>query len=205
MRGALIISTLLAGLVTAPTFADPPDWAPAHGRRDKDRRHDEDRRDDRREDRREDSRDARVYRGYTGDTWTSDYGVASGRCNTDAALAVIGAAGGAVIGNRTASPENRGIATVIGAVVGGIAGKALGDSIDNRDRACMGQAFEMATVGQPVRWRNSTAGVDYIVKPVRDLPRGCREVELQSVQRGRPYTEVVTACRGSRGEWNIRR
>ena len=193
MRGALILTTLLSGLLAAPGFADPPDWAPAHGRRDKDRRHDEGR------------RDVRVYRGYTGDTWASDYGVASGRCNTDAALAVIGAAGGAVIGNRTASPENRGIATVIGAVVGGIAGKVIGDSIDNRDRACMGQAFEMATVGQPVRWRNADAGVDYIVKPLRDLPRGCREVELRSERRGQPFTEVVTACRSSRGEWAIRR
>ncbi|MEY4763114.1 MAG: hypothetical protein RLZZ200_2970 [Pseudomonadota bacterium] len=199
MRSTLILSALLAGLVAAPTFADPPDWAPAHGRRDKERHGNDRHRGD------DDRREVRVYRGYTGDTWNSDYGIASGRCNTDAALAVIGAAGGAVIGNRTASPENRSIATIIGAVVGGIAGKALGDSIDNRDRACMGQAFEMANVGQAVRWRNPDAGVDYIVKPMRDLPRGCREVKLHSERRGQPFTETVTACRVGRGEWNIRR
>ncbi len=40
--------------------------------------------------------------------WTEDYGVQGGRCNTDTVLTAARApSGGAVIGNRTASPENR--------------------------------------------------------------------------------------------------
>jgi surface antigen len=209
MRNPRLLLAVLACLFTASAVADPPSWAPAHGRRDKDERRQEEYREhdgdsDRHEDRDVDRR-GRSYRGYTGDEWADDHGITSGRCNTDTVLTVVGAVGGAVIGNRTASAENRGIATVIGAVLGGIAGNAVGDAIDDRDRACLGHAFEMAPVDRVVEWRNPRAGTTYYVKPVRDLRGGCREVEIRDEHDGQRHDKTVTACRGSRGAWTIRR
>ena len=128
--------------VQLPALADPPSWAPAYGERDHDADRQEDRRDDRREDRRDDRDEDRRegqhgdgdvhyvrygqeywhnghhgFYGYHGDGWDDDYGVVrSGHCNTDVVLGVAGAVTGAVIGNRSATPDNAGVATVFGAV-----------------------------------------------------------------------------------------
>lgn len=191
---ALACATLLggAGLLAASSpaaQADPPPWAPAHGRREKDReRHDDDRRDD------------RYYRGYTGREWRDDYGVRSGRCNTDTILAATGAIAGGVIGNRTASEENRVVATILGAVIGGVIGAKVGDAIDDRDRACIGHSLELAEIGHAVKWRNPRSGVEYRVRPTRNLGDGCREYEFYArggVEKGR-------ACRRDGGEWEFR-
>jgi surface antigen len=147
----------------------------------------------------------RVYHGYYGDPWRSDYGIASsGRCNTDAVLGVAGAVTGAVIGNSTAGPGNRGIATVIGAIAGGIIGTAVGGAIDNGDRACFGQALELAPVGRPVVWTNPRSRVEWQVVPVRDVSRECREFDVRRGYSGRYGSERVTACRRGPGEWMFR-
>lgn len=199
----LAILPLLA-LLAAPAFADPPDHAPAWGRRDKDERHD--RRDDRRDDRQDDREKRRLarHRGYTGAEWVEDYGVASGRCNTDAVMTAVGAATGAVIGNRLASDGNRAVATIVGAIAGGVIGNRLGDAIDDRDRACMGQSLELVPVGRTVVWVNPQTRVGYRLRPVRDLPGGCRAFEYAIDGRtGQPV--AMTACRSDAGLWAIRR
>jgi surface antigen len=195
---AMTLGVVLGGagtLVATSTVAqaDPPPWAPAHGRRSKDRDRDDDRRDD-------DRRSDRYYRGYTGHEWRDDYGVRSGRCNTDTILAAVGAVAGGVIGNRTASDENRTVATILGAVIGGLIGAKVGDSIDDRDRACIGHSLELVETGRAVTWRNPRTGIDYRVRPTRDLDGGCREFELAArggVEKGR-------ACRRDNGAWEFR-
>jgi surface antigen len=172
---------LLATLLVAPAMAaGPPAHAPAHGYRDK---------------------QARKFRGYTGVEWQEDYGVSSGRCNTDTVLTVIGAAGGAVIGNRTASSENRAIATVLGAVIGGVIGNEVGERIDEADRACMGHALEVAAAGRSVSWTNPRTHVAYTVVPVRDLKDGCRLFELRPGAQARGTS--LTACRSQSAVWQI--
>ena len=184
----------------------------------------EERREDRRDDRRDERRDDRSYHGddrprygddryyerrhgyhgYGGDDWDDDYGVVrSGRCNTDAVLGVTGAVTGAIIGNRTARPENRGIATVIGAIAGGIIGGAVGDSIDDNDRACMGQSLELGRIGRPVVWVNPRSRVAWRLEPLRDVSRTCREFEVRRNYRGRHTRERVVACRRDRGYWEF--
>lgn len=194
---AMTCGLMLGGagtLVATSTVAqaDPPPWAPAHGRRAKERGHDDDRDDDRRDD--------HYYRGYTGREWRDDYGVRSGRCNTDTILAAVGAVAGGVIGNRTASDANRTVATILGAVIGGVIGAKVGDSIDDRDRACIGHSLELVETGRAVTWRNPRTGIDYRVRPLRDLDGGCREFELAArggVEKGR-------ACRRDSGAWEFR-
>ncbi len=221
------LTTALAALATlslqAPAFADPPSWAPANGQNDSDRDHrDDDRRDDRRghdhdhdrghdRDRRYDDRPGpgnhgyRRYHGYGGDGWDNDYGVvSSGRCNTDAVLGVAGAVTGAVIGNRSAAPQNRGIATVIGAIAGGIIGNAVGNSIDDSDRACMGQSFELAPIGRPVVWVSPRSHVAWRVVPMSNFSHNCREFDVYRDFGGRHSREHVVACRRDRGYWEFR-
>jgi hypothetical protein len=132
---------LLASLATTDALADPPPWAPAHGRR---------------------AKDGSAYAGYSGREWQRDYGVLGGRCNTEEVLTAVGVVAGGVIGNRTASPENRTIATVAGAIIGGVIGNRIGDAIDDRDRACMGHSLELVGAGR--------SG-----KPRKEKLRGCRD------------------------------
>jgi surface antigen len=185
----LVASAGTALLLASPAAqADPPPWAPAHGRRAKDR------------DRDDDDDDGRHYRGYSGREWRDDYGVRSGRCNTDTILAAVGAVAGGVIGNRASSPDNRTVATILGAIIGGVVGAKVGDAIDDRDRACIGHSLELAGTGQAVAWRNPSTGIDYRVRPTRDLDGGCREFELSA----RGTAQKMMACRRDGGEWQFR-
>lgn len=174
-----LLSLIGACFVLQPVMAEPPPWAPAHGWRKK---------------------NDPFYVGYAGREWSDDYGIISGRCNTDEVLAAVGAVAGGVIGNRTAS--NRTVGTVIGAVLGGVVGN-IGDRIDERDRACTGHALELARVGQAVQWRNPDTGLTYTVRPTRDLANQCREFEF-GVQGKRASAPVrLQGCARDRGEWQL--
>jgi len=174
------LAAALSLILAIPAFAAPADHAPAHGYRNK---------------------EARKFKGYTGREWDNDYGIRSGRCNTDTVLAAIGAAGGAVIGNRAASPENRTVATLIGALVGGVIGNEIGESIDAGDRACMGHSLELAAVGGTITWSNPQTRVTHTLRPVRDLSGDCRRFEYRAGNRARAST--LTACRSASG-WTVR-
>ena len=180
---ALLAGATGATLAPATAVATPPDHAKAHGWRKKN--------------------DPR-YAGYTGAGWEHDYGVRSGRCNTDDVLAAVGAVAGGVIGNRTASDGNRTVATIVGAVVGGVLGAKLGDAIDDRDRACIGHSLELADAGRAVLWTNPSSGIGYTVKPLRDLGGGCREFELAADRKGRKQKDTLRACRDDGGQWVFR-
>lgn len=187
----LTLISLIAIIFSMPVLADPPDHAPAWGKRAKDRGE-------------HPGRKGGKHRGYTGEEWVEDYGVGAGHCNTDRVLTAVGAVAGGVIGNRVASDGNRLVATVIGAVAGGVLGKQIGDAIDDRDRACMGQSLELVPVGRTVVWTNPETRAAYRLRPVRDLPGGCRAFEYGVDDRsGRAVP--MTACRGSGGAWTLRR
>ena len=201
------LSALAALCWQVPAAADPPPWAPAYRARE----HDEDRDDDRRDGHSHHAVHYRHgghhgYHGYGGDDWDEDYGVVrSGHCNTDVVLGVTGAVTGAVIGNRTSSPENREIATVFGAIAGGIIGSAVGEAIDDGDRACMGHSLELGRLGHPVEWHNPRNHAYWLLVPVRDVSRDCREFDVRRRYDGRYYRERAVACRRGRGDWVVRR
>ena len=180
----IILALCCAALTTPAIPAGPPDHAPARGYRDQDKQ-------------------ARRYRGYTGKEWQEDYGVQNGRCNTDTVLTAIGAAGGALIGNKTASAENRTVATIVGAIVGGVIGNKVGDAIDDRDRACMGHSLEVGTTGKTISWTNPKTRVVHTMRPVADLPDGCRRFEFVEAPGAKPA--LMTACRTPEATWVIRK
>jgi surface antigen len=177
---------LALAMTPIPSPADPPPWAPAHGWRKK---HDP------------------YYVGYSGKRWANDYGVVSGRCNTEAVGAVLGGAVGGVVGSQVGKGEGRAVAVVLGTVIGAMVGAKVGRDIDERDRACMGHALELAGEKQAVAWTNEATGVAYQVTPQRGYAHNgvpCRVVTTLVTARGRTETITATACRRAEGEWEFR-
>lgn len=119
-----IIAAALAAIVlpSAPAFADPPHWAPAHGKRAKERSM-YDSRGRYYEPRRISSND-RVWRGNDGRYYCK-------RSNGTTGL-IIGAAGGALLGRTVDTRGDRTLGTVLGAVGGGL----LGREIDRSSARC---------------------------------------------------------------------
>ena len=118
----LAIAAAALTLPAAPAFADPPPWAPAHGKRAKDRaiydsygRYYEPRRI---------SRGDRVWRGDDGRYYCK-------RDNGTTGL-IIGAGVGALLGRAI---DTRGERTT-GTVLGGVAGALLGRELDRSDMRC---------------------------------------------------------------------
>jgi hypothetical protein len=89
---------------------------------------------------------------------------------------------------------------VVGGVFGAVLGHAIGDSIDDGDRACMGHALELGRPGVPVVWHSD--GHHYHFTPRGDARDGCRNATL--VVDGRRPRDVL-ACPSGRGEWRFRR
>lgn len=112
-----ILAVALAAIVlpSAPAFADPPPWAPAHGQRAKHRsiydssgRYYEPRRL---------SRDDRVWRGDDGRYHCR-------RSNGTTGL-IIGAAAGALLGRELDGGRDRTVGTILGAAGGALLGRAI--------------------------------------------------------------------------------
>lgn len=114
MAAALATATLTSVSAT-PVFADPPPWAPAHGRRAKDaaiydrygRYYEPNRL----------SYNDRIWRGRDGRYYCR-------RGNGTTGL-VIGAAAGALLGSRLRIGQDRTVSTIIGAAGGALIGRAI--------------------------------------------------------------------------------
>jgi surface antigen len=183
---AALVALISLSFVPVPAPADPPPWAPAHGWRKK---------------------NDPYYTGYTGKKWERDYGVIEGKCNTAAIGAVLGGAVGGVVGSRVSKGENRPVAIVLGTVLGAVIGAKIGRELDERDRACMGHALELAGEKKTVVWRNDATGVSYRLTPTRNFREGslpCREFTTLITAGERKENVTRIACRGGDGEWSIR-
>ncbi len=116
MKKTLLAVALAAfALPSAPAFADPPHWAPAHGKRAKERSM-YDSRGRYVEPRRLSSND-RVWRGNDGRYYCK-------RSNGTTGL-IVGAAGGALLGRAIDTRGERATGTVLGAVGGALLGREI--------------------------------------------------------------------------------
>lgn len=146
----IVLAVVLAAVAAPvmPVMADPPPWAPAHGRRDKDKKHDRDWQDYRRYDHdradprhggyyadryyrdgssykaRRLSRDDRIYRGKDGRYYC--------RRNDGTTGLIIGGVAGGVLGNVIAPGGSK----TLGTILGGGAGAVLGRAIDRDGVTC---------------------------------------------------------------------
>jgi surface antigen len=178
----LPLATSLA-FVPAPTLAEPPPHAPAHGWRKKNDPN---------------------YVGYTGRAWPRDYGVVTGICRTDLILGAAGAAVGGVVGSQVGSGSGRTVATITGVALGAIIGAKVGRELDRADESCIGHTLELAPPGKPVRWTSPTTSVNYVLVPVRNVGTGCREFRLEANDKGKKSKGTKVACRSGDGVWRMR-
>lgn len=188
MRISLVLvrslALLLAAAWAAPTLADPPAHAPAHGWRAKQAGH---------------------YNGRTVVVWNDDFEISAGRCNRDTIAAVVGGVVGGAIANKVAD-EHREVATIIGIAAGALIGHRIGRELDERDRACLGHALELGASGRPVVWTNESTGVRYELTPGRDrLQNGaaCREFALVTAAGDQRSSKNGLACPSQPGVWQI--
>jgi surface antigen len=196
----LFLSAVLLASFAAEALADPPSWAPAHGYRDKGKGKGKHR--DRDRDRGE------YYVGYSGREYDRDYGIVRGRCNREEVGAVLGGVVGGVVGNRVADREDRTVATILGAAVGALLGAKIGRDMDDRDRACVGQALELGASGRRVAWTNESTGMRYELVPAggaRDGGPACREFTLVSLAGSERRESRGLACQERPGVWDLAR
>lgn len=113
----MIAAALLCGLAlpAAPALADPPPWAPAHGKRAKDRSL------------YNSSGQYYVPRRLTHQDriWRGDDGRYYCRRENGTTGLIIGAAVGALVGRELDGGRDRTVGTIIGAVGGGLLGRAI--------------------------------------------------------------------------------
>jgi surface antigen len=125
------------------------------------------------------------------------------RCDRERVGRILGAVGGGLIGSQIGKDQgNRALGTVGGIVIGVVVGGAIGRSMDESDRACVGQALEWGHAGQPVQW--SSQGATYAVVPGAAYERNgqsCRDYTTRSQRGGQADAERGTACRDAQGVW----
>ena len=180
-----LVALVCACLAPVPAPAEPPPHAKAHGWRKKNDPN---------------------YVGYTGKKWEKDYGVIEGKCNTAAVYAALGGAVGGAIGSR-ADKEDRPVAIILGTVIGAVIASKIGQAMDDRDRACMGHALELAGEKRTVVWTNSATGVTYRLTPTRnfqDVNNPCREFTTLVSSAQKKDSVKGVACRRGNGEWEFR-
>ena len=135
----IVSAVMLAAffIPTLPVSADPPPWAPAHGRRAKEaeRAYREDERayrEDRRAYREDGRRHGRRLVRYEERVWRGDDDRYYCRRSDGTTGLIVGAVAGGVIGNRLA----RGESAVLGTILGAGAGALIGQAIDKNSVYC---------------------------------------------------------------------
>jgi surface antigen len=120
--------------------------------------------------------------------------------------AIGGAAGGALLGQAIGRSTE---ATLIGAAVGTMLGYVVGNEMDKYDRRELNHAYEFGPSGQSTSWQNPDSGNYYAVtpQPAYSSPvyqdRPCRQAEIMATIDGQTERTYTTACRNSRGQWEL--
>jgi len=182
----IVARTVLALLIALPciALATPPSWAPAHGWRKK---------------------NDPAYAGYSGRSWSDDYGVRSSRCDRAEVGAVLGGVAGGVIGAEAGKGDQRAVAIVVGTVIGAAIGAEIGRRMDKADRSCVGHALELAAPGQTVGWTNADSGVSYKLTPAdkTEGTNGCRKFRLVATGSFGLSEGRTVACPAPDGTWSL--
>jgi surface antigen len=128
--------------------------------------------------------------------------------NKQTAGTLLGAGGGALLGNQFGKGTGNVVMTALGAVAGAWLGNEIGGSLDNADRAALGNAQAQAyaaPVGQTITWNNPQSGNSGTFTPVRDGTAAngayCREFQQTATVAGQRQQVYGTACRQPDGTW----
>jgi surface antigen len=129
-------------------------------------------------------------------------------CNREMIGTVLGGVAGGIAGSNIGSGDGRKVATVAGAIIGAVIGGNVGRRMDRADNGCAYQAFEFASPGETVFWRNPDSQLEYGITPARLIRqadgRECREYKTSVGGDSSQTTSSGLACRRSDGSWEIR-
>ncbi len=122
----------------------------------------------------------------------------------------IGAVAGGLAGSQMGKGSGRLWATGAGVLLGALLGSEIGSSLDNADRAAMGQAQSRAysaPIGEKISWNNPNSGNNGTIVAVRDGTssngRYCREYQQTIVVGGKSQNGYGTACQQPDGSWEV--
>lgn len=109
MRKLILGAALAAVAAPVPALADPPPWAPAHGRRAHERERERE----------------QYYRGenYAGPVWQGRDGRTYCRRSNGTTGLIVGAGAGALLGRAIDTHGSRTTGTVLGAAAGALLGR----------------------------------------------------------------------------------
>jgi len=148
-----------------------------------------------------------LFVGYSGARWPQDFDVLAGRCDhTAIGGAVLGTGTGVLLTRSDVPRDNRASATLIGARVGDLVGRKVGEHIDDADRACLGHSLEIGRAGKKVAWDNALTGVHYEIVPDEghsDIAGLCRSFKLKARSVLGKSNRHGTACERSPGLWQL--
>ena len=135
-----------------------------------------------------------------------DFGIPDGTCNKRAVGAVLGGAIGGVIGAQMGDGASRNIAILVGAAAGTLIGQHIGRTMDEADRACVGEALEKAGDNRTVAWAADDGSTTYRVTPLASRPDtdpACRMFTLEARTAAGSSTSNAQACRDPGGSWRV--
>ncbi|MEA1677031.1 RT0821/Lpp0805 family surface protein [Nitrospirillum sp. BR 11163] len=120
---------------------------------------------------------------------------------------VVGALLGGLAGSQFGHGGGKAAMTGAGVLLGALAGNAAFNSMDQSDEGCFAQAMEKAPDGQQIVWNNPDNGARYQMTPVKTwqelADNYCREYQSVATVGGRKQTVTGTACRQPDGQWKI--
>jgi surface antigen len=143
---------------------------------------------------------------------TSDTGSQTSQWLSNNEKALIGGLGAATAGGLLGAAFHLGPAGIIGgALLGGLAGGAIGNRMDAADKQQQAQAaqkaFETTPSGQSVAWRNPDTGNSGTLTPMRTYQASsgqyCREYQQTITVGGEKQQAYGTTCRQPDGSWKI--
>lgn len=125
--------------------------------------------------------------------------------------AVLGAAGGGLLGAQFGSGSGQLAATALGVLAGALLGSNVGRGLDDVDQmrqaAAAQAAFEASPSGIPSTWDNPDSGNYGSITPTRTYQTTsgnyCREFTQTVSVGGQQQQAYGTACRQPDGTWKI--
>ena len=125
--------------------------------------------------------------------------------NNTVGSTVAGSAAGGLLG--AALFPHSGFGIVGGALLGGIIGNQIGQSMDRRDHRNLQRAIVYTPVGQSTTWTNRRRHVTYTVRPVKAYTnrqgRYCRRYKTTVMIDGKRRTAYGRACRMANNQWKV--
>lgn len=182
IRFQSILNTGLVGAAVAmagTVWADPPPWTPDYGQRA--------------------TKASQIsysasYQQFDQSAYadsTRKYGVAQSTCDRDAVRSLI-------------TGEVTGDAAAAGSIQGTLVGMAIGETMDQVDQYCIGQALERADDYQAVSWTNPDTGARYNVAATGIYQSGgefCRGYVTRMILGDTIDVVEGQACRQPNGVW----